>query len=797
MLPIDKLRDEFVAALATNHVVVTAPTGSGKSTRLPVWSAELGPVLVVEPRRVAATSLAEYVAESTGSSLGKEVGYSVRLERRMSDATRIAFVTPGVALRWLSAGKLGQFQSVIVDEFHERRWDTDLLLALLRADGEQRLILTSATLDGQGLAEYLNGTLLAAEGRSYPVHIENISREGRDMPSRRALAERVGKGVKRALQDSAGDVLVFLPGRGEIEDARRELQGVAAEVLSLHASAPLGEQKRALNQGENQGENQGQQRRVVLATNVAETSLTVPGITAVVDSGLERRTLRRNGRTVLSLQAISQAAADQRAGRAGRLAPGICLRLWGRAAPLPQRAPPEVQREELTELTLAAACAGYSAQRLQFPDPPRQESLEQAQRVLTAIGALDEQGRASQRGRRLFALPIDPLHAHLVVTMPDQPSAGFMADLVAALTGGATWARAPQRIGEIDDLEQLLGRRCDATLLVAALRGYQLPGVKVDRRARDEARRIAVQLRELLNLPTDDQGSVQQPWAQQLDSGELSCLAETALAAALVAFPELAYVRRSKRRQAMGNGRDEVSIDERSLLSPDGEAALVFDAHSIPGKGTKQTITVATCLAPLPIQALATAGIGDTALEEPHWDNGTLTVRRQQLYAGRVIDSAVIEPQGEQARQAAARLILADRLLAPTGERLRDDIEAWALYVALGHAQGDVPEAQEWLLKRLHQLGVEQGDDLLLLEPQDLRFDGIPCWERDEFDKRYPRRVNLTDMQLRIHYNVRRNEVVAEHIGGIRRNDPRRWELPAWRGWKVKYQRASRVVEIK
>lgn len=784
MLPIDRLRAEFLAALSANHVVVTAPTGSGKSTRLPVWAAELGPVMVVEPRRVVATSLAEYVADSIGCRLGDEVGYSVRQARCLSEQTQILFATPGVALRWRSAGRLEQLRNVIIDEFHERRWDTDLLLALLRADDRQRLVLTSATLDDERLTDYLPATRLEAQGRSYPVKAEHISSQARDMPSPRNLTERVAQGVASAWQATDGDILVFLPGRGEIEGVSSSLPNFAGDVVTLHASASLAEQRRALNQGE--------RRRVVLATNVAETSLTVPGITAVVDAGLERRTLRRNGRTVLALQPISLAAADQRAGRAGRIAPGLCVRLWGRAAPLVQRSPPEVQREDLTEMVLAAACADYPAHTLDFPDPPRQESLEQAQRTLTAIGALDERGVVTERGRRLFAMPIEPRHAHLVVTMADESSACFMVDLVAALASGGCWARPPAQPRAIDKLEHYLGRRCDATLLVAAVRGYELPGVQIEQRAAAEARRLARQLRELLSLPSDGPGA-------NLDgaSGDLNVIAEAALSGALRECPEMVYVRRSKRRHAMGNGQDEVSIDERSLLSDRAAAACVLNAHSKPGQGTRQTVTVANCLAPLDMEALAKAGLGETVLADPYWDGEKLTARQQRLYATRVIDSVLIEPQGDQAREAAARLILDSELLCPAGERLHDDLEAWELYVALGYSAGEVVAPYEWLLQRLDQLGVEQGDDLLLLEPQDLRYHGIPWWEREDFDKKYPRRVNLPDLQLRIHYNVRRNEVVAEKIGGVRRNAPQRWELPAWRGWRVKYQRASRVVAIK
>ncbi len=787
-LPIDGLRGDFLDALGAGHCVVAAATGSGKSTRLPVWAAERGPVLVIQPRRVAATSLADFVAGQVGTRVGEGVGYAVRLDRRYGAETRIYFATPGVALRWRAEGRLGGFETVILDEFHERRWDTDLLLALLRADGEHRLVLTSATLAGQDLAEALGGAYLEAPGRSYPVSEVYCAEQPRDMPQRKRLAERLAEAVRRALGETEGDVLAFLPGRGEIEEARRSLGGVDADVVPLHGSARLADQRRALEPGA--------QRRVVLATNVAETSLTVPGVTAVVDSGLERRTLRRNGRTVLALQPISRASAAQRAGRAGRLAPGTCYRLWGRAAPLPERAPPEVLREDLTELVLAAACAGYRVEGLPFVDPPRKESRQQAEAVLTDLGALDAEGRATERGHRLFGMPVDPELAHLVTAMPDTATAGFMADWVAGIAVGGQWLQLTGDSEAHEALEQLLGRRCDGLLRVAALRAGRLPGVRLEGRGHAEARRLAEQLRELLGLPALP-GPEADPEAEGLPGLDAATV-DRALAAAVRALPAWVYVRRERRREALGNGAgDELIVGERAWFPGSAEAALVLDAHSVPGKGTRQTVTVATALAPLSLQAVADSGACTERIRDAAWDGERLTARRELTFAGRRVASEARVPEGAAAREAAADLILADELLAPAGSRLQDDLEAWALYVALGHGEGEVPEARDWLLARLAELGVAAGEDLALLEPADLGFPGIPAWERPDFDERYPRWVQLSDLQLRIHYNVRRKEVVAEKVGGIRRTDPKRWELPAWPGWRVRFQRASRVVDVR
>lgn len=772
-LPIDSLRPAFTAALAAGNVVVTAATGSGKSTRLPLWAAEQGAVLVVQPRRLAAASLAGFLAEAADEAVGERVGYAVRFEQRLGPATRICFVTPGIALRWLADGRLQDYRTVILDEFHERRWDTDLLLALLHRERRQRLVLTSATLAAARLARYVAAELLEAQGRQYPVAVRHVARQGRDMPSRQELAPRVAEAVRQALTESGGDVLVFLPGRGEIQAAEAELRGVEADLVALHATAPVGQQRRALNPGP--------RRRVILATNVAETSLTVPGITAVVDSGLERRTHRRNGRTVLGLQPIARSSAEQRAGRAGRLAPGLCLRLWGEHAPLQQAAPPEVLREDLADLVLAAACAGTPASVLDFPDPSPAASLEQAEAALRELGALDAAGAATAQGRRLFALPVDPVWARLLTAMPDRTSRGFMADLVAGLSAGGRWLRLDGREAERLALEAALPRRCDATLRVAALRG-ELPGLRIEARGRAEARRLAGQLRDLLGLPA---------LPATLDTDP-----QPALRAALAAVPRMVYLRRERRPQAMGNGRDEILIGEDSLLSTAAQAALCFDDHSVPGRGTRQTLTVGTSLAPVAQEDLVAAGLAQPELAEPAWDGERLTARRLWRYAGRVIGDSDWQPQGSAARAAVAELVLAGTLLAPAGERLREDLAAWRLYLELGLGEGEAPEPADWLQRRLAELGLERGEDLPLIEPEDLHFAGIPEWEREGFERKYPREVKLPDLRMAVHYDVRRRRVTVEKVSGTRRRDPQRWELPAWPGWRVQYQRASRVVDV-
>lgn len=775
-LPIDKLRDDFDAALADGHVVVSAATGSGKSTRLPLWARERGPVLVVEPRRVACTALADYVADLAGTTVGEKVGYAIRFDQSHSEQTEIVFATPGVALRWLSESRASRFAAVMLDEFHERRWDTDLLLALLKARGDHRLVLTSATLAASRLAAYLDAPLLESEGKNFPVEVTYALTGSRDMPDRKELDARVAKAVKQALKEDPGDVLVFLPGRAEIQAAHSALSAIDAERITLHATVPRAEQRRALTPAGKQ--------RVILATNVAETSLTIPGVTRVIDSGLERRTHQRNGRTVLTLAPISRANAEQRRGRAGRTAPGRCLRLWGDQAPLDDFTPPEVQREPLTEMMLAAAAAGAQLQALDFPDPLPEKSLAQARDSLLAMRAIDADGTITGHGRALFSLPIDTLFAHLITAMPDDRARGAMADLSAALSTRAAILRLPSGEQQRRILADWQPVPCDATTLIMALRQTPPEELRHDSKARKEARRLATQIRQRLGLPGI-------PEAMDFERDVL-------MRGALEAVPELAFVRREKRRHAMGNGYREVTIGDDTRLEEDGEAALVFDDHSVPGKrGTRQTFTVATCLAPVPLSMLVETGLGRIETGRVRLEDSRPVAVQERHYAGRIIDRRETEPEGDALRAALARLILENRLLKPVGRQLPEDIRQWHLYVALGHGEGDTPEPETWLEGRLNELGVESAADLALIEPDDLAFPGIPDWERQRFDARYPARLNIDTMQLAVHYDVARKRITVERVGGDRKTQPQRWELPAWSGWRIRFRDGSKVVDIK
>jgi ATP-dependent helicase HrpB len=486
-LPIDPLHDAVMAAFDAGPAVITAPTGSGKSTAVPRWVRARGPAVVVEPRRVACRGVAARVAELEGTPLGEGVGYVVRDDIRARRDTPLVFVTPGVALRWLADGRLDRAATVLLDEFHERSLDLDLLLALLHRRGRPRLGLLSATLDGDRVAAHLGGTHLVGEGRAFPVDVAYIPGQT-VLPDPRGLEDRVRAALERAV-DRPGDVLVFLPGKGEIARLLDALGDRPEEVLPLHGGLTLDQQARVFRPGS--------RRRILLATNVAETSVTLPDIEVVVDGGLVRRTRYRKGRASLTLLPIARDSAEQRRGRAGRVRPGLCLRLWAERAPLAPRTPPEIHRESLVPLLLAAAACGHPGLDLPFLDPPRDHAIADAREVLEGLGAWSEDG-LTDRGRALFQLPVD---AHLGRLLQEARRTGALqdaVDLVAALQVPRSLFRRDRPDDPADDLRE---PGCDGVALVRAVREGEPRRHRLDRFALREARAGAARLRRLLELP--------------------------------------------------------------------------------------------------------------------------------------------------------------------------------------------------------------------------------------------------------------------------------------------------------
>ena len=781
-LPIDSLQAEFDQLVNHHHLVVEAETGSGKSTRLPLWSANHGRVLVIEPRRIACTSLAEFLADQSGQPLGKQIGYAIKLHAHYDENTKVVFVTPGVALRWFAEDKLASFDIVMVDEFHERRWDIDLLTAILKQEKQHRLIVTSATLEGEKLANYLDAKRLRSEGRCFPVTVTHRSLDSRYLPNKKGCENDVVRTVKEALEDEKGDILVFLPGRKEITQCAQMLQNINdVMIVKLHASVSDEERHHALTVQN--------QRKVVLATNVAETSLTIPNIRVVIDSGLERRTVQRNGRTALTLTHISKASAAQRMGRAGRVAEGACIRLFGEHAPLELVTPPELHREELVEPMLAAACCGYRLSELQFLDALPEKSLLSASQTLRGMEAIDQQGDVTEHGKKVYPLPIDALFADLVTRMQTKSEKEAMIDLAAALSVPAQLHQL-QGGESAEALAQEEPFGCDASLMIRLVRGEQLPGVNVDVSVLEEAQGLAKQMREVFELPELDVAS-------RYKRDELT-------KAIAKLHPELVFVRRERRRDALGNGLMEMVVGRNSRFPDKSEAALVLDSHSVPGRGVKQTLNLASVMLPVSLALLRELELGEWQQGETNYEEEVPRATMHLIYAGRTICTEYQALRGEVAVQSIVEMIDEQALLPGFAPLRKQQIQHWKIYNALGLNQTPVDKSMlddlsfsTWLVEQLETLGVESVEDIELFDADDIPFEGIPDWEYQDFAEQFPLKLVLAELKLDVEYFVSRKLVHVIYTEGNRKGDPKRWELPRWSGWKVQYKKASRVLDVK
>ena len=425
-LPIDALQDGLVSACGrVRRLVLRAPTGSGKSTRIPQMLLDLnlvqGQIVVLQPRRIAARLLAARIAQEREVRLGGEVGYQIRFERVESAQTRIKFVTEALLLRQMASDpELKGVGAVVFDEFHERNLHSDVALALARRLQETRrpdllIMAMSATLDTEAVAKWLGSAeTLAADGRAYPVQIEYTH-----MPrnSTRPIWDAAAEQVRRVLrEESEGDILVFMPGSYEIMrtiGAVRNLpESGGVDILPLYGELPPEEQDRAVKPSPG--------RKVIVATNVAETSLTIPGVRAVVDAGLARiaRFDPHRGIDTLLVEPVSQASAEQRAGRAGRTGPGRCIRLWSQTdhEARPLREVPEIKRVDLSETILLLLSSGWGdAATFPWYEKPDEKALQRALTVLADLGAVDPQGKLTPIGRRMSVFPAHPRYARMLL----------------------------------------------------------------------------------------------------------------------------------------------------------------------------------------------------------------------------------------------------------------------------------------------------------------------------------------------------------------------------------------------
>ncbi|HYC65975.1 MAG TPA: ATP-dependent helicase HrpB, partial [Reyranellaceae bacterium] len=436
-LPVDEALPRLQAALARRpNAVLVAPPGAGKTTRVPLALLDAPwlkgrKIVMQEPRRLAARAAARRMAATLGEAVGETVGYRVRLDTKVGPRTRIEVVTDGLFLRLLQDDPaLEKVGCVIFDELHERGLETDLSFALVReAQGalreDLRIVAMSATLDPGPVAEKLGGAeIVESAGRMFPVETRYLGETAGQ------IEDAVASAVRRALGEQSGSALVFLPGVGEIRRVEERLQGVAADVAPLYGDLSAQDQDRAI------APSPPSKRKVVLATSIAETSLTIEGVRIVIDSGLMRvpRFSPRSGMERLETVRVSQASADQRRGRAGRLEPGVCYRLWAEEAQrgLLPFTPPEILDADLAPLALELAVWGADAATLPWLTPPPAASLATARELLVELGALDGKGAVTAHGRAMARIGLHPRLAHLVLKGRELGH-GRVAALLAAI----------------------------------------------------------------------------------------------------------------------------------------------------------------------------------------------------------------------------------------------------------------------------------------------------------------------------------------------------------------------------
>ncbi len=733
-LPVDGVAGEIVAVLAENTTaVLVAEPGAGKTTRLPLhlmgaaWLAD-GKIVMLEPRRLAARAAARRLAAALGEAPGGRVGYAVRFERRIGPATRIEVVTEGVLARRIQKDpELAGIGLVVFDEFHERSLDADLTLALaldvqaaIRPD--LRILVMSATLDAGPVASLLGGApVITVEGRTYPVDVRYLPPSGRAR-----LEDEVVRAVRTALADTAAGLLVFLPGEAEIRRTAERLDNAALgddiDIMPLYGALTGEEQDKAIRPAP------PGRRKVVLATTIAETSLTIEGIGAVIDSGVKRvpRFDPRSGMARLATVPVSRGSAVQRAGRAGRLGPGLCYRLWDerKTRTLAEHDTAEILATDLAPFLLDLACWGVSdPASLKWLDVPPAAPLAQARELLRALGALDADGNITALGRRMAELPLHPRLAHMVLEGA-RLGMGWRAVVMAALLAERDIVR--RRSGS--DLAERLGLAI----------GGEAKGPDIDRAALVRVRAAAKQIAGIAGIRAADSGG---------DCGLLVALA----------YPDRIAMRRGGGgRYLMASGSGAV-LDETDPLAAERFLAVALTD----GKPGDARIFLAARLDEVALDEQFADSI--VTADEIIWDEraGAVKARRTRRLGALVLSEKPL-PQADPERIADALLA---GLAAAGADALPWTPTARGLQQRLAFAKRHCPEEdwpdasdaalmaslKDWL--KPHILGITRLADLGRLDLAALLRNRLTWQQRQRLDDLAPERMRIpSGAEVRLDY---------------------------------------------
>ena len=700
-LPIEELRNPIVLELTSgNRLIVEAPTGSGKSTQIPQMLLDAGILgsgraVILQPRRLAARMLAARVAHERGGRVGDEVGYRIRLDDASSSATRLLFVTEGILVRqMLGDPDLTGVSALLFDEFHERHLYSDISLAqalTLQATRrpDLKIIVMSATLDTSALADYLQPcAVLRSGGRTHPVDISYLNRDPGDEKPWDLAAEAAAS----MLPKTPGNLLVFMPGAYEISRTistlRVRLPNDVA-IMPLHGELPPADQDAAVASGGG--------RKVIVSTNVAETSLTIDGVTGVIDSGLARIASfdPRRGINTLLIEKISRASADQRAGRAGRTAPGICLRLWTErehARRIPREAP-EIHRVDLSEVLLTLKAAGFtSLDAIRWLDAPQAQALERAETLLRDLGALDHDGAITPLGHRMLAFPTHPRYARMLIAAQEFGCVR-QAALMAALTQSRPLLLRTDRKTEEERQDLFGGGGSDFLVMARAFRWAEKNDFRPDRCRQlavhgDAARQTGKVYDQFLSLAERQGLDVDAPAAP--DEAIAKCV--------LAGFAD-----QVARRKGMGTNICDIVHGRRGILTKESAAAesrlLVAAEISEIGQGSgdvRVQLSMATAIDEAMLRDLFPEDFTDR--NDYFFDTGTNRVvkRSEKVFRDLVLESVHrdAQPCADASRVLAAALAEGD-LPLPTW---KEEAEEWMLrvqWLAHHHPEMELPTFDE------------------------------------------------------------------------------------------------------
>lgn len=717
-LPIHLVAGEIVEGIRKlGRVVLQAPTGSGKSTQVPqilLDDAGIGGAIVVlQPRRLAARMLAARVAQERGVKLGEEVGYQIRFENKTSKTTRIRFVTEAILLRQLLEDpSLRGVGAIVLDEFHERHLTSDLSLAgalesMRTVRPDLKLVVMSATLDVAGVAGYLEpAALVEASGRTYPVAVQyagaSLGREAAPVWTRAARAFReVVRGGE------AGDVLIFMAGAYEIRRTLGELEGLPEargyDLCPLHGELSPEAQDRAVARGD--------RPKVIVSTNVAETSITIEGVRVVIDGGQARvaRYDARRGINALLVEPISRAAAEQRAGRAGRTGPGLCVRLWSEAehGGRAERDTPELQRVDLAETVLLLRSAGlHDLEGFAWFERPEGAALERARALLESLGALDSGGGLTDRGLAMARLPLHPRYARMLLEAAERGVLGPVSRIAALSQGRLVYranATGSSRGEQVREIEDYCGEDSDWELQLRALEVAEAAHYKLERCAvlgihAGAARQVGTAAKQLRGLVRDAAGD-----RDDLDG---KGMAEAVGMCLLSAFSDYLALRKdggTRRCRLIGERGGE--LRRESVVESELFVASEQEERQVRGEVTV-LLGMATRVESVWLEALFPEDF--RAVVETRYDAPTRRVVsvRERRFRDLVLERVEAgEPEAEAAGELLAAEVLAGRLVLKQWDA---SVEGWIKrvnFVALHCPETEIAmideEARELLIGQI------------------------------------------------------------------------------------------------